>query len=132
MRQDSKSMHVFERFVRFAGVGVIGTGAHYLVLITVVQLLHTNAVLASNLGALVGALVNYILNYHFTFQSTKRHREALSKFLVVAAVALALNGLLMYWLNAQLGLYYLLAQIITTLLVLLWTFFANHLWSFRE
>jgi putative flippase GtrA len=132
MSEDSKSMHLFERFVRFAGVGVIGTGAHYLVLITLVQLLHTNAVLASNFGALIGALVNYILNYHFTFQSSKRHHEALSKFLVVAAVALALNGLLMYWLNGQLGLYYLLAQIITTLLVLLWTFFANHLWSFRE
>jgi len=132
MREDSKSMHLFERFVRFAGVGVIGTGAHYLVLIALVQLLHTNAVLASNFGALIGALVNYILNYHFTFQSTKRHREALSKFLVVATVALILNGMLMYWLNGRLGLYYLLAQIITTLLVLLWTFFANHLWSFRE
>lgn len=125
-------MHLFERFVRFAGVGVIGTGAHYLVLISLVQLLGTNAVLASNFGALVGALVNYILNYHFTFQSSKRHREALSKFLVVAAVALVLNGLFMFWLNWLLGLYYLLAQIITTLLVLLWTFFANLHWSFRE
>jgi putative flippase GtrA len=126
------SISLFERFIRFAGVGVIGTGAHYVVLIGLVQVLGLGAVLSTNIGALVGALVNYILNYRFTFQSTKPHREALSKFLLVAAVAVVLNGLLMYALNARLGLYYLLAQVITTGLVLLWTFLANHHWSFRE
>ncbi|MDX1268613.1 MAG: GtrA family protein [Oceanisphaera sp.] len=129
---NGNSISLFERFVRFAGVGVIGTGVHYLVLIILVQGFGLGAVMSTNVGALAGALVNYVLNYHYTFQSAKPHHEALSKFMVVAAIAVVLNGLIMYGLTTMLGLYYLLAQVITTGLVLLWTFFANHHWSFRE
>ena len=120
------------RFTKFAGVGVIGTAAHYATLISLVQLLDANAVLASSAGAIVGAAVNYILNYHYTFQSSKRHHEALVKFFAVAAVGFVLNGILMAILTSSFEIYYLLAQIITTSIVLVWNFTGNHIWTFRE
>lgn len=132
MSQSGKSLSLFERFIRFSGVGVIGTAAHYAVLILLVQLIAINPVVASSLGALLGALVNYHLNYHYTFQSSKRHREALTKFMVVAVTAFFLNALMMYAFVTILQWHYLLAQILTTGLVFLWTFLANLMWSFRE
>jgi len=120
------------QFVRFAGVGVVGTGAHYATLIALVQALAVNAVLASSLGAIVGALVNYFLNYRYTFRSSKRHHEAMSKFFVIAGVGFALNGAIMALLTQLLVLHYLLSQVISTGLVLGWNFAGNRLWTFHD
>ena len=121
-----------KQFIHFTGVGAIGTAAHYLTLITLVTLLDMRAVLASSAGALVGAFVNYYLNYYFTFKSTRSHREALSRFLVVAAVGFLINGLCMALFTEQLQIHYLLAQVITTGIVLIWTFTGNRLWTFAH
>jgi len=120
------------QFLKFAGIGVIGTGAHYTVLISLMELSKATPVVASSAGALVGALINYFLNYQFTFQSNKRHTEALAKFLIIAGIGFVLNGLLMMLLAEQLGFHYLIAQIITTLTVLLWNFFGNRGWTFAH
>lgn len=120
------------RFVVFAGIGVVGTGCQYLVLVASVHWLKVEPVLGSSVGFLVGALVNYLLNYRLTFRSSKRHSEALSKFLVVAAMGMALNGALMAWSVHTLHLHYLIGQVIATIIVLVWNFLGNYLWTFRE
>lgn len=124
--------HVLHKFVKFSGVGAIGTAAHYVTLVSIVQLLDANAVLASSTGAIVGALVNYYLNYNFTFRSNKRHNEALTKFLVIASVGFLINGAMMALLTETASLHYLAAQLVTTATVLIWTFTGNHRWTFRE
>jgi putative flippase GtrA len=121
-----------EQFCKFTGVGAIGTAAHYVTLITLVQLTGTNAVLASSVGAIVGALVNYHLNYHFTFRSNKAHHDAIVKFFLVAGVGFIFNAVLMALLTEYLQLHYLLSQVITTGIVLVWNFTGNRLWTFRK
>ena len=123
---------VGRQFIHFTGVGAIGTTAHYATLIALVTLLDMRAVLASSAGALVGAFVNYYLNYHFTFKSTRSHREALSRFMIVAAVGYVVNGLCMALFTETLHIQYLLAQVITTGIVLIWTFTGNRLWTFAH
>ena len=66
------------------------------------------------------------------FRSQRAHREALPRFFAVAGVGLLLNGLLMRLLTHALGLHYLLAQVFTTALLLLWHFAANAAWTFRR
>ena len=80
----------------------------------------------------VGALVNYFLNYYFTFQSNRRHAEAFVQFYVVAGVGFLFNALFMWLLADVLGIYYLLAQLVTTGIVLLWNFWLNRTWTFRS
>ena len=120
------------RFIKFIGVGAFGTLVHYIILICTIQLFHLNAVLASSLGAIFGALVNYYLNYHFTFESNKRHVDAMSKFFTVATIGFVLNGLLMTLFTQQYTIHYLIAQIITTGIILIWNFLGNHFWTFNE
>lgn len=120
------------QFIQFAGVGVIGTVAHYVLLVMLVEVLGTNAVAASTAGATLGALVNYLLNRRYTFRSKKRHREALARFLIIAASGLALNASFMLILVEILSLYYLLAQVLSTGLVLVWNFVGNRFWTFND
>jgi putative flippase GtrA len=120
------------QFMQFAGVGVLGTLAHYTLLVLMVEVFHSEVIIATSCGALLGALVNYALNYKFTFKSNKRHVEALSKFLVIAAVGFVLNAILMALFANILAWYYLAAQVATTLLVLVWNFLGNRCWTFAH
>ena len=73
-----------------------------------------------------------MLNYRITFKSRKRHRDAATKFFLVAACGLALNTALMHALTGPMGLHYLLAQVGATGVVLLWNFAANQAWTFAH
>ena len=125
-------VQIFYQFIRFASAGAVGTLVHYGVLILLVQFMSLNAIAASTAGFVLGAATNYQLNYHFTFASVKRHSEAFSKFFTVAMVGMLFNGLLMVLCVNFIKIPYLFAQLVATFLVLLWNFFVNRWWTFRE
>ena len=124
--------HLVSQFITYAGVGSIGTVAHYLLLLFLVEQLHVTPYLGAVAGFMLGALVNYYLNHRITFRSQKRHHEALPKFLTVAAAGVVLTGLLMAWATERLHIHYFIAQLVTTALLLCLTFIGNRLWTFRH
>jgi len=128
----SRSMlELLRQFARFTSVGFISAIGHYGLLVALVQGYGVEPVRASVAGALLGAWVNYAMNYRYTFRSQMRHRESVAKFIVVAAVGLLLNTGFM-WLGVHvLAAHYLLSQVLTTVLVLFWSFGANRYWTFR-
>lgn len=120
------------QFTMFSAVGVVAAIGHYGMLIALSELAGVGPVPASLAGFIVGGLISYLLNYRFTFRSTKQHREALTKFLVVAAMGFVLNGAAMWLLTGPADLHYLAGQLIATGLVLIWTFSCNRIWTFHE
>jgi putative flippase GtrA len=120
------------QFVRFAGVGVCGTAVHYLAVVLLVQGRGLGAVAASAAGFTAGALVNYVLNASLVFPRTRSHRDAVWRFMTVAAVGLALNSGVMAVATIALGFHYAVAQASATVAVLLWTFTGNRSWTFAE
>ena len=123
---------IIQQFLRFAGVGVIGTTGHYAVLIILVELFDYNPVFGSFLGFLTGALINYFLNRRYTFASNSRHAVALPKFILVAVVGMIINIMVMSALVETFDLQYLLAQVVATALVLIWNFSVNKYWTFAS
>ena len=125
-------MNTTRQFFYFTGLGAIGTAGHYATLIVLVQLWDVDPVIATTFGFIVGAVINYMLNYHITFQSDKRHVEALSKFLLVATIGAGINAFIMFVGVDGLKIHYLLAQIIATGIVLAWNFLVNKFWTFTD
>ena len=64
---------ILKQFIKFSGVGVVGTAVQYATLFILVQLAGVYPVLASTAGFVLGAFVNYYLNYIYTFRSSKSH-----------------------------------------------------------
>ena len=118
------------QFIMFAGVGAIGTVGHYLVLILMVQVGGAAPLTGSTCGFLVGAFINYLLNYRFTFESKKEHKEALAKFMVVAALGFGLNAAIMFLGTEVLRLHYFGVQLVATGIVLVSNFAFNKAWTF--
>jgi len=123
---------IARRFVRFAGVGVVGTASHYTVLVVLVNFLATNAVVASSFGYVVGGIVNYILNHHFTFASNEPHAIAAPKFFTIAFIGFFINASAMSIFLDYFSLHYLVSQIVATSIVLSWNFIGNEFWTFKR
>lgn len=119
------------QFFTFAGVGVIGTMAHYSILLAMVEWGGLTSVTGSAIGFVAGALVNYSLNYKYTFRSSASHGVALPKFMTVAVVGFCLNALFMMTGTRWLPLHYLIVQMLATGTILFWGFAANSLWTFK-
>ena len=123
---------LMRQFIKFTGVGFVSAIGHYGLLIALVQIAAVPPVPASAAGALLGAWINYNLNYRYTFRSTRQHREAVLRFALVAAVGLVLNTVFM-WVGVELiGVHYLISQVVTTGLVLIWSFAGNRYWTFHS
>jgi putative flippase GtrA len=120
------------QFLRYASVGVAAFVFHYATLIGLVEsdtLTPTPAALA---GFVVGGIVSYVLNRRFTFVSDRSHSVAGPRFAITAAVGFGLTYLIMHLLTDRLGIHYLIAQLVTTGIVLVWTFLGNRYWTFRH
>lgn len=124
-------MRKLPAFVMYAIAGATATATHFVVLWGLVELMRFYPGPASAIGAGCGAGVAYALNRHGAFAgSGVRHRVALPRFLLVAAVGALANGLLVWGLTALLGWYYLLAQACVTLGLLALTYQLNRRWTF--
>ncbi|MEX3951278.1 GtrA family protein [Paraburkholderia sp. EG287B] len=120
------------RFVVYAGVGAIGTVAQYSILIAMVHSGLASPAVSSMAGATVGAIVNYSLNRQITFRSKSNPLSTAPKFAIIALLGVLMNGVCMKFFATVLGLNYLIAQLITTALVLGLTYLLNSKWTFKE
>jgi putative flippase GtrA len=129
----NKNHHALvQRFGRFATVGMISAVGHYGLLIALVQIFEVNPVVGSIPAAILGAFINYYFNYRYTFNSRKQHRESAPRFTAVAISGVLLNTFLMWVGVSVLNAYYLVAQVASTVLVLVWSFSLNQWWTFRS
>lgn len=119
-----------DQFLRYALVGIAAAVGHYGTLIGLVETGAAGAVAASLAGFVVGGVISYVLNRRFTFESDRSHGGAVPRFAVIAVAAFLMTGALMWAFTAFTPLHYLLAQLVTTGIVLVWTFFANRFWTF--
>jgi len=114
----------------FAGVGVVAAVVHYGLLVALVEAGGADPVPATLAGYVGGGVVSYLLNRRHTYASERPHGEATWRFAVVAFVGFLLTGAFMHLFVDRLGAPYLPTQIVTTGIVLVWSFLANKLWTF--
>ncbi|MFT0861701.1 GtrA family protein [Ancylobacter sp. G4_0304] len=120
------------QFFVFGVVGGISAIAHFSVLALLVETGMAGPVAGSAAGFVVAATMSYAMNRAFTFNATRGHAEAAWRFAVVATAGFVLNAVLMELFAARLGIYYLLAQLLTTLIVMVSNFLGYRLWAFAH
>ena len=86
-----------------------GFGIHYLI--------------ASGIGFMLSVVLNYLMCVRWVFPNTQgKGNKAKMLFLVTSLIGLALNQLFMWAFVDGLGIYYLLAKVITTILIMVWNY----------
>lgn len=123
---------VGRQFAAFSGVGVVAAVVHYGLLVGLVEAAGVAPVPATLAGYVAGGIVSYLLNRRLTYASDRPHAEAGWRFAIVAGVGFLLTWGLMHVFTVRMGLPYLPMQVVTTGIVLFWSFLANRIWTFGE
>jgi len=123
---------LMRQFAAFFGVGLVAAIVHYSLLYLLVEAWFYDPVSAALAGYVAGGVVSYVLNRLFTYDAGRGHLDAAWRFAVVAGVGFCLTWLLMRLFHGTWGWHYMLAQVATTGIVLVWSFLVHKYWSFRD
>lgn len=120
-------------FLKFSAVGTLGLAVDYAVLISLVELAHWPLAAANTVSFTTAATHNYLLNRLWTFrgQRHRRKRVQYTQFLTVSVVGYLINQAILLGL-VSVGVWYVFSKAVATVVVLLWNFTINKLWTFRE
>jgi putative flippase GtrA len=113
-----RSRAAFWQWVRHHSVALLSTTADYVLMVTCVEVGHLRPVTATVVGACAGALTNFSLNRGFTYRATGaaflRH---IWRYALVSTTSLGLNAAGEALFNGVLGVQYLIARVITSVIV---------------
>jgi len=125
---------LLERFVKWSVVGAIGAVVDYTILIALVERVGLYALIAQAISFTCAVVNNYILNRTWTFGDIKHKGPAVqfTQFFIVSVAGLGTRSAIFYLLFRRWGLWYIYATAIAIIVVLIWNFFANLVWTFRE
>ena len=115
----------------YIGSGGVATASHYALTIAGVELLGMPPLWATTVGYATGAIVKYCLNYAVAFRSTAPHAHALLRYVLAQATLLAVNSL-SFDLLQRAGLHYIVAQAVTTALLIPPGYLMHRAWVFRS
>jgi putative flippase GtrA len=93
--------------------GCAGLAVHMLTLSALVEWGRLDPRSATAIGYALAVIINYLLQYHIVFQSRAEHREAFVRYVALTAAGLGVNVLAMHVLTIMLGLWYLVAQLVS-------------------
>ncbi|MCB1539587.1 MAG: GtrA family protein [Rhodoblastus sp.] len=125
-------MRLHLQFSAFMLVGVAAMVVHYGLLIGLVQLAQVAPVPATLVGYVGGGLVSYALSRAHVFSTERNHADALWRFVAVAGVGFLLTWAFMHLFVDRFGAPYIPAQIVTTGIVMFWSFAGHKFWTFGE
>lgn len=123
----SKHRHLLRQFSRYFLVAGLG----YLVDIGTLFILHdffgVHYLVAAALGFTFGLIITYIMSSLFVFGESKLTSKTaeIGLFAIIGIGGLGILAVLMWLLVDMLGLNYLLAKILATIVVYAWNFFAR-------
>jgi putative flippase GtrA len=113
----SRSAALWE-WIRHHIASIAATIVDYGLMIGLVELAHLGPVAATAIGALCGGVTNFTLGRVFTYRATEASLGRQSwRYALVSAASLGLNAAGEYLFSSVLGLQYLLARVITSVIV---------------
>lgn len=115
---------LIEQIMKFGVVGFLCFFIDYFVLFAVTEFLGIDYLISSAISFSVSVIVNYILSITFVF-STKKDSNKVKEFVlfvILSLVGLGLNQVIMWVSVEKMAVYYMLAKIGATAIVMVYNF----------
>jgi len=114
----------------YIGAGGIATACHYALVAIAVEWLGVWPLAATVGGFALGSAVKYWLNYFVAFRSAQPHPVTMARFAAFLAIMLALNTMCFAVLHEGVGLHYMIAQALVTVLLIPPGYVLSRRWVF--
>ena len=128
-----KTTNLFIQFFRYTLVGGLAFVVDLVLLFVLTEYAHWHYLVSATLSFLAGLLVNYILSTQWIFRSSKIKNKKIEFILfgLIGVIGLGLNNVLLYFFTDLIGLYYMLSELITAVLVYAWNFLGRRYFLFN-
>lgn len=123
-----------ERFIKWSVVGTIGAVVDYGILILLHEGFGVDVVISKVISFTMAVINNFILNRTWTFRGV-RHKDPavqLTQFFIVSTGGFFITMAIFTFLVKVVHIQYIISNAIAIIIVLIWNFFANLVWTFRE
>ncbi|MCP4523283.1 MAG: glycosyltransferase [Candidatus Gracilibacteria bacterium] len=122
----------YKKIIKFGFVGISSTLIDIGFLYFFVEILYLNLFISIIFSFLLAVLNGFTWNKIWTFTDTSvRYKRQFIKFLFVSIGGLILTISFMYFFHILFGIYYLLAKLFTSGMVVIWNFLGNKYWTFK-
>ncbi|WP_281636432.1 GtrA family protein [Flavobacterium marginilacus] len=120
------------KFFKFGLVGFSGLLIDFSITWICKEKLLLNKYLSNSFGFLFGVVNNYFLNKYFTFHNTDNHLATqFLSFLIISVIGFLLNTSFLYLLQKNTKINFYVCKAIVTIIVFVWNFTANSLYTFK-
>ena len=126
-------MEIFYRIIKFGLTGFLGMSIDFGATWLFKEKIKINKYVANAIGFSLAVTNNYYINRIWTFRSTNPHLGTeFTKFVFVSLVGLGLNTFIIYLFHQRKnGINFYLAKFFAIVIVFIWNFLANWLFTFR-
>ena len=126
-------MEIFFRIIKFGLTGFLGMAIDFGATWLFKEKIRINKYIANAIGFSIAVTNNYFINRIWTFESTNPHLGTeFTKFVFVSLVGLGLNTYIIYLFHQRKnGVNFYLAKFFAIVIVFVWNFLANWLFTFR-
>jgi putative flippase GtrA len=130
---DLFQQEVLFKFIKFGVVGFSGLFVDFGLTWLSKEKLKIQKYVANAIGFSFAATSNYYLNRVWTFRSENPEIAIeFSHFIVVSLIGLAINTLILWLIVTKLKFNFYLSKVFAIIVVMLWNFFANLLFTFAK
>lgn len=133
-RWQRPSSNIFVQLLRYGISGGVAFAVDFLLMVALRELADIPEVAAGTISFGIGLIITYLFSIFWIFDK-RRMRSVVAEFITFAIIG-AVGLLLTYWLMSlfvnSYAVNYMLAKIITTVIVTLWNFIAKKLILFRQ
>lgn len=123
--------HLFFKFLKFGVVGFSGVFIDFGVTYFCKEKLKIHKYISNSSGFILATISNYLLNRYWTFNTgQKAEIKQFGQFFGIALIGLLINNMLIYLFHEKLKMNFYYSKIIAVIIVAVWNFFGNYLYTF--
>ncbi len=124
IKVSKKNEKLFIQIFKFGIVGGTAFIIDFLFLYLFKEIFHLSVIIANTLSFVISLIYNYIASVKWVFEVNKNKdkRKNMITFIVFSIIGLLLNDMIMWISTNKLSIYYLIAKIIATIIVMIFNF----------
>ena len=119
-------------FAKYTLVGTIGLVLDMILLYVFVEFFHMPVLPASALSFFISIINNFFLHKYWTFKDTSAHfQRQFVSFFVISVINMGITVICMYFFVDAAHIWYMFSKIITSIIVLAFSYTANRIFTFK-
>lgn len=122
--------NLFSQLIKFGLVGGIAFLIDYGIMVFLTEVFKIPSLISAAISFTVSVIFNYIASVKWVFDVDKEKNsktKELAVFILLSIVGLGINELIMWIMDKEFGIYYMISKIVATIVVMCYNFITRKL-----